>query len=57
MPIATVCESGKMQDTLVDKLYFRKRGRKLIILLAGGDKSTQTTDIKAALRLAQKLSD
>ena len=30
---------------------------KLIILLAGGDKSTQTTDIKTALRLARNLSE
>jgi putative component of toxin-antitoxin plasmid stabilization module len=29
----------------------------VIILLAGGDKSTQTTDIKTALRLARNLSE
>ncbi len=28
-----------------------------IVLLAGGDKSTQTQDIKAALRLARNLSE
>lgn len=37
------------------RVYFRKRGRELIILLAGGDKSTQTSDIKTALRLARNL--
>jgi putative addiction module killer protein len=37
------------------RVYFRKRGRELIILLAGGDKSTQPGDIKAALRLARNL--
>ena len=37
------------------RVYFRKRGRELIILLAGGDKNTQATDIKAALRLARNL--
>ena len=36
-------------------VYFKKRGRELVILLAGGDKSTQTRDIKKALRLAQNL--
>ena len=36
-------------------MYFKKRGRELIILLAGGDKSTQATDIKAALRPARNL--
>lgn len=37
------------------RVYFTKRGREVVILLAGGDKSTQTSDIKAALRLARKL--
>lgn len=37
------------------RVYFTKRGRKLIVLLAGGDKSTQASDIKIALRLAHNL--
>ena len=39
------------------RVYFKKRGRELIVLLAGGDKSTQAKDIKAALRLARNLSE
>ncbi len=39
------------------RVYFKKRGRELIILLAGGDKSTQVKDIKAALRLARNLQE
>ena len=39
------------------RVYFRKRGQELIILLAGGDKSTQDKDIEAALRLARKLTE
>jgi putative addiction module killer protein len=39
------------------RVYFKKRGRALIILLAGGDKATQAKDIKAALRLARTLSE
>ena len=39
------------------RVYFKKRGRELIILLAGGDKSTQAKDIKTALRLAHNLSE
>jgi putative addiction module killer protein len=37
------------------RVYFTQRGQELVILLAGGDKSTQGTDIKAALRLAHNL--
>jgi putative addiction module killer protein len=37
------------------RVYFKARGREVIILLAGGDKKTQTKDIKAALRLARNL--
>ncbi len=39
------------------RVYFKKRGRELIILLAGGDKNTQAKDIKSALRLARALSE
>lgn len=39
------------------RVYFKQRGSELIILLAGGDKSTQAKDIKVALRLARNLSE
>lgn len=37
------------------RVYFTKQGHKIVILLAGGDKSTQAADIKTALRLARNL--
>jgi len=37
------------------RVYFKQRGRELIILLAGGNKSTQARDIRTALRLARNL--
>lgn len=37
------------------RVYFTKRGREIVVLLAGGDKGTQATDIKTALRLARNL--
>ena len=39
------------------RVYFKRRGQELIILLAGGDKSTQAKDIKSALRLARNLNE
>jgi len=37
------------------RVYFKKRGRELVILLAGGDKNSQASDVKTALRLARNL--
>lgn len=39
------------------RVYFIQKGDTLIILLAGGDKSTQDQDIKLALDLAKDLKD
>jgi putative addiction module killer protein len=39
------------------RVYFKQRGRDWVILLAGGDKSSQAKDIKTALRLARNLSE
>ena len=35
------------------RVYYKQFGESLVILLAGGDKRTQTKDIKTALRLAR----
>jgi putative addiction module killer protein len=37
------------------RVYFTRRGRDLVLLLAGGSKATQSSDIKAALRMAREL--
>ena len=37
------------------RVYFKRHGREVVILLAGGDKRTQSADIKTALRLARNL--
>lgn len=37
------------------RVYFKKQGDELVILLAGGVKATQSSDIKTALRLAREL--
>lgn len=38
-------------SALVTRIYFHKRGKTIIVLLCGGDKSTQAKDTKAAKRL------
>lgn len=37
------------------RVYYTERGGELIVLLAGGDKSTQQQDIKTATALARNL--
>ena len=37
------------------RLYFTRRGSLLIVMLAGGDKSTQNRDIKRAQRILDQL--
>ncbi|MBK8892431.1 MAG: type II toxin-antitoxin system RelE/ParE family toxin [Dechloromonas sp.] len=37
------------------RIYFVQRGVEIVVLLAGGDKRSQSKDIKAALELARQL--
>ena len=39
------------------RVYFKQRGQTLIVLLAGGDKTTQPKDIRMALQLARNLPE
>ena len=39
------------------RVYFIQRGEVVIVLLAGGDKSTQDKDIRAAIALAKDLKE
>ena len=39
------------------RMYYVQRGAVLIVMLGGGDKSTQTTDIAKAVKLAATLEE
>jgi putative addiction module killer protein len=39
------------------RVYYSKRGNRLLLLLAGGDKSSQSKDIAKAIRLNRELGD
>lgn len=37
------------------RVYYKKQGQRIVVLLAGGEKRSQTNDIRTALRLARNL--
>jgi putative addiction module killer protein len=39
------------------RVYFRRRGKTIVILLCGGDKRTQDRDIKTAKQLAAEWNE
>jgi len=39
------------------RVYYTQRGMRLILLLAGGEKSTQQSDIKMAIQLARNFQE
>ncbi|MBK7168009.1 MAG: type II toxin-antitoxin system RelE/ParE family toxin [Gammaproteobacteria bacterium] len=54
-PVGEACPKCGSTTDRGYRVYFTRQKRELIVLLAGGDKSTQAADIKTALRLAREL--
>ena len=53
---------GEVSELRIDfgpgyRIFFVRRGRVIIVLLNGGDKSTQKRDIRRALKLAEDVGD
>jgi len=53
-PIGEGCSEMKIDYGPGYRVYYRDTGREIIIILCGGDKSTQHEDIEAAKRLARE---
>ena len=53
---------GSVSELRIDygpgyRVYFTRRGKRVILLLCAGDKRTQAADIKRALEMADALED
>ena len=53
---------GKVTELRIDhgpgyRVYLTRRGSVLVVLLCGGDKSTQAADIRLAQSMAAKVTD
>ena len=53
-PIGEGCSEMKIDYGPGYRVFYKDTGREIIIILCGGDKSTQQDDIKKAKRIAQE---
>ena len=54
-PVGEGVSEMRIQFGAAYRVYFMQRGLELVILLAGGSKSTQQADINTALEIAREL--
>jgi putative addiction module killer protein len=54
-PIGEGCSEMRINYGPGYRVYYKDTGKELIILLCGGDKSTQQADIKKAKELAKEM--
>lgn len=56
-PIGEGCSEMKIDYGPGYRVYYKDTGKKIIILLCGGDKDTQQADIKKALKIAKQYKE
>jgi len=56
-PIGKGCSELKIDYGQGYRVYFKDTGKIIYVLLCGGDKNTQSKDIKKALELAENLEE
>jgi putative addiction module killer protein len=56
-PVGEGVSELRIHDGPGYRVYFQKRGSTIVVLLCGGDKSTQAKDIRTAKRLAGEWSE
>ena len=54
-PVGNGVSEMRIHDGPGYRVYFLKRGELLVILLAGGDKNSQSKDISTAIDLARQI--
>ena len=56
-PVGTGVSEARLHFGPGYRLYFVQKGPVVIVMLGGGDKSTQSADIAKAIRMAEQWSD
>jgi putative addiction module killer protein len=54
-PVGEGCSEMRIDYGPGYRLYYKDTGKEIIVLLCGGDKSTQTRDIENAKKLAKEI--
>ena len=56
-PVGEGISEMRMAHSPGYRIYYKQTGKTIVLILCGGDKSTQDKDIKTALKLARMLQE